>query len=243
MSESTLYAWLASSQRGEPGFSLDEFHGDRDVPLDQAAKQCLRLAAAKIVQQLSSRALLGDWNDSLYKGARVYELNPQYLDWSNDDFKNLGIDVGQRYLRDAQNNLIPIKVWSPPPVALCLAVAASNFPRMWGAKSETTMTMRGSVNLGVTTVPSSKTLAQVTVVKTPAIAPPPIDDGDDDLSGLLDGIPEEAAVDPVTTNDRAPAEPEPALAPMTADEQRFGSRLTSAQREILNRLRAGSKVV
>lgn len=242
ISESTLYSWFGASQRGEASCTLDTFHGDRDVPLHTAAKQCRKLCAAAIVQNLEHRARHGDLTDSLFRGQRVFELDQRYLDWSDEDFRALGIDVGLRYKRDDRGLPIPVRVWTPPPVALALAVASAHWPRLYGSHSEVSLNVRG--NLGVTTV-AAKALPQVTVVAAAAaaIAPPPVDQGDDDLSDLLDG-PEAEAGEFTEYPDIAPEdvmEAPAAPAPAPTTPTRWGN-LTSEQIAIANRISRGMKV-
>jgi hypothetical protein len=234
ISESTLFSWLAASQRGEKDFIVENFFGESGVQLVDACKQCRRMAALKITQALESRALCGDWLESRYRGQRVFELDPRFLDWSDQDFRDLGIDVGLRYKRDDRGLPINVLTWSPPPEKLALAVASAHWPRLYGAKSEVSLSVRGS--LGVHTVPA-KALPQVTVVAAAAIAPPPIDQGDDDLSDLLDGAPEN------DIEDGDFVEVEPLAAPMASEPAPAPPSYGPLQIDLLNKLRKGMKTV
>jgi hypothetical protein len=253
IAESTLWAWIAASQRGEEGFTVDEYLGQKDLPLHEILRLCTRIAHASIVQNLEHRALHGDALQSFYKGQPCFELDPALLSWTTEELQALGMDP---YKRDAQNNLIPVMVKTPPPVALALAVAAAHWPRIYGAKSEVTVNNR---NTGVTTIRhefANKPLPAPVEVREIAYQPQPDADlGDDvDLSDILGEVPidvedQEPAAFPMGNTPTEPMVSEPELtgenspleaapAPIAGDWQ---ANLTPAQREILNRLRAGTR--
>jgi hypothetical protein len=232
ISVSSLWSFLASSARRESGYTLDSFMGETDVPLHIAAKAATRVHAASVIQALEARAAQGDWIETTFRGQRVFELNPLYLDWSNEDFAAMGIDIAQRYLRDENNLPIRVKVWNPPPEKLALAVAAAHYERLYGQRRSLSIDQR--VSLGVHTVPSQpKPLPAPVAVQVIA---PPADRRDDDLNDLLDPVAEDDRIDAEVVD--APTEQMVSEPPPAAD--RYGE----LQRQLLARaLKAGTKVV
>jgi hypothetical protein len=236
ISESSLWSWIAASQRGEPGFTLDEYVGEQDMPLHECLKIARKMAMMAVVQNLEHRALNGHTEQSYYKGQPQYELDPALLSWSDEELRALGMD---RYKRDANGNLIPVLLKFQPPVALALAVASAHWPKLYGARSEVNVNVKGS--LGVTTVDKRKpkpSPPQVQVIDPPRQIEPPADLGDDDLSDILGPAePSAETTDDVETATAAPMARQPKPAPTIATK--YGV-LTPQQAAILDRLRAGT---
>ena len=126
VSESTGWAWLAASKRGESGYTIDEYLGEKDVPFHLALRQARTIALSRGLQRVEDEFVDGGhWEFTYYKGARVPEIDPVLLSWSDEDLETFGIP--DRYKRDAEGNVAYERMWVPLSAQATLAVASANF--------------------------------------------------------------------------------------------------------------------
>jgi hypothetical protein len=226
--ESTLWRWIAESQSGNPEYVF-EFMGEQ-VPLHVAMKSARKMAAAGIIQNLEHRALHGDYRQTFYKGQPQWQLDPKLLGWTDEELSALGMD---RYQRDENGELVPVIEWTPPPVALALAVAAAHYPKLYGSHSEVTVNNRNS---GVTTVKHVYGDKPKPLPAPVEVLAPPIAAGDDDLSDLL-GEPSAESIE--VSEIETPAAPMASPAPDQPAEyqRRSAGPMTDLERDLLSRLK------
>ncbi|UGX93687.1 hypothetical protein G6321_00050295 [Bradyrhizobium barranii subsp. barranii] len=230
-SVSSVWGWLSSSAKGEPGFDVD-WMGET-VPLHQAVKQAQRLVSAAILDRFRSRLLHGTDEVARFQGRTVFRRDPALDHLDDKSLEQLGITT--RYLKDAEGNFIPEMIHHEPPVQGVLALLAAEFPKVWGAKSTVEINQKSS---GVKIVrhgydqPKAPVPVEV-VQEAPALAPPSVDD---DLSDLLGEESEPVEPEPEAIELPVP-EPQPVI--QAEPEPPPPTGLTELQRELLSRLKAG----
>jgi hypothetical protein len=61
-------------------------------------------------------------------GQVVYQLDPQFVGWSDKDMEALGFDLSERYLRDSKGNAIPLVLNESAPAHLKIHVSRALLP-------------------------------------------------------------------------------------------------------------------
>ncbi|MCG2629729.1 hypothetical protein L6654_24195 [Bradyrhizobium sp. WYCCWR 13023] len=216
ISESTLYAWLTSSQRGEPGFIVEEFAGEANIPLHDAMRFARKIAVLSAVQRMEHRALNGHEEAVFFRGQPTWVEDERYAGLDQETLEILGLP--DRYLR-IDGRRVQHTMHVQPPVALVLAVAAAN-TKLYAQRQEINVNQRNS---GVQVV--EHRYGQSSGVALPAVQPTAIEpspsissEPDDDLSDIIGS--EEA---PSLAGEATPAQP-PAR-PLSALEADLLSRL------------------
>jgi hypothetical protein len=189
ISEDWIYKCLSASKAAsltpdEPSvFRFESEEGDGEPQwFHQHVRDAISMSVQAIEAAVRSRALHGTDHVSMYKGQTQYKINPDWLDEGMRDL--LGLDEGDKYLRDARGNLIPETTHTEPPVDLQLAVLGAH-----GGKKYR------KANAGTTVNVSAGGVQVVGQRPTPQIAAPlpvlenveqadfaEVDDGPDDLS-------------------------------------------------------------
>jgi hypothetical protein len=104
------------------------------MPFHKAVAGARRLALHEVIGRMETRSLVGHREPVFYQGKPTWVEDEALAYFSDEDLKTFGIP--DRFKRDGFGNRIQNTILHEPPVALVLAVAAANFPKVYGAKSE-----------------------------------------------------------------------------------------------------------
>ncbi len=148
VSVASFWAWISQSQRGSPDLVLPEYLGEANMPFHKAVAVARRLALHDVVGRMETRAISGSVEKVFYQGRPTFVEDETLAHLTDEDLVTFGIP--DRYLRDQLGHRIQNTIVHEPPVALVLAVASANFPKVYGAKSEVNINQKTS--LGVTIV-------------------------------------------------------------------------------------------
>jgi hypothetical protein len=235
----TLCQWMLRSNRDpdDPDFLV--VVGGETMSWARAISQAKRLFYLELRGAVESYSLLGR-DEVLFKDAQVvWAIDPAAAAIDDPDIREL---LG--YRRDAlveiDGKLQPVTAHRDAPIALVMRVLETGF-RDWKPGTTSEVTLNGGVSIGIVHRPK----ADYSGPPPPALpepAIPQIEDqsGSEVLSEAIEDISEGDFTDAEFEETEAPAviapEPEPVIDP------RYGA-MSPSQREILARLRAGSKVI
>lgn len=130
LSRTTIFHWLeASAAAEETGDTASEFYIEIDGEADYLHNHMrahLDAAVEDVEAGLIKMASEGYYVARSYHGQTVYKLDPQFIGWTDEDMKMCGYSESDRYLRDADGNLVPELEWCAPTVERQLAVLAAH---------------------------------------------------------------------------------------------------------------------
>lgn len=235
IAKTTLWDWIGQSQRDAVGNGvvLDDFMGMQAVPLHLAMQAARRAALNDMVGNLEHRSIHGHDEAVYFQGRPMWKEDESLSALSDDDLIAFGIP--DRWLRDERGHRVQLTIHHEPPVSLVLAVAAANFPKVYGGHSTIDVNHKGSLGVSVVKRSFGRVAAQV-------VEPEQIADKSGDVVDLdFNDAPEldteahtlvSEAVDSPSVAPPAPmSEPEPAFMKSAAP-------LTALQRDLLQLMRA-----
>jgi hypothetical protein len=221
LGRTTVLRWLqASAEAEDAGDTSSDFYIEIDGEADYLHSHMrahLDAAVEDVEAGLIKMASEGYYVARSYHGQTVYKLDPQFIGWTDEDMKMLGYSEADRYLKDADGNLVPELEWCAPTVERQLAVLAAHSDK-WKKHSRVDLNTHVSGGVAVQhwlpgqqsqpkQLPQSKPLPQVEV------------------------LPDEV-IEQVVEDDEEPAQPEPMEAPEPApvvrappEVRRAGNRL------------------
>lgn len=163
---------------------------------------------------------------SVYKGQRVYELNPDLVGMDEDTMNLLGYTDRDRYARDEDGRLKQVMIWQPPSVERQLAALNAFAPERWSKKSQIDVNanISGGVQVSHWLPGQAKQLPQQQPKPLPQIEVIP----DEVVENIIDAEAEEitAPMEPEVVEDDV----EPAPAPVVRappEARRVGNALAS----------------
>jgi hypothetical protein len=230
----TYCNWQVRSNRdpNDPAFLVT--YAGEVMSFAKAISLATRLAMIELRGMVIQYSIHGREEVTTDHGQIVWQLEPATVGWTPSEREALGFRADG--LKVGTDNLpMPVTVHKLAPIKLQMRALATAFSEWRESKvSEQNITVAGNVGVGIAFRPA----ATYAGPPPPVLAEPAVPAIEDQSGGDIeveDGDFEEIA-EPVEI-----AEPEPEREP-TADEKRFGA-MSQAQREILARLKAGSKIV
>jgi hypothetical protein len=157
--ESTYFEWWSRSRKDDPAFEV-EFLGVKQQ-CAEALKVSRDIFLAHTEATFIERSRYGTREKIFHQGGPSWQLDHKFEFWTNDEMTNLGFDLEERFLHDAEGNRLQHFIEHAPPVAATLATLAAH-SKKWQAKTD--LTVSGKVALGVSVIGARK--------PTPAIAAP-----------------------------------------------------------------------
>jgi hypothetical protein len=233
ISKTTLWDWIGQSQRDAVGNGvvLDEFMGMQSVPLHHAMQAARRAALNDMVGNLEHRSIHGHDEAVYFQGRPMWKEDESLSALSDEDLAVFGIV--DRYLRDERGHRVQLTIHHEPPVSLVLAVAAANFPKVYGGHSTIDVNHKG--NLGVSVVKRSFGRVAAKVAEPEQIA----DQSHDVIDLDVRDAPDLGAdvLEPETSADDSDSVVSPPFA-LEPEFMKSAAPLTPLQRDLLQRFRA-----
>jgi hypothetical protein len=136
---------------------LEDFMGEVNIPFHAAMALARKVSLHSVVSQAEHRSLVGHEEAVFYQGRPMWKEDESLVSLDDETLALLGYP--DRYQRDANGNRIQLTLHVQPPVALVLAIAAANFPAVYGDKRVITVNQKSSIGVTVMKTDYRKPLA------------------------------------------------------------------------------------